>query len=144
MAIELLYIFATCPTKISILFFYRRMAVGTISKNFIRCVWASIVFVALYGTVFTFTLVFTCSPASAFWNSFDHREKFDFKCRDESAELLAAASISIIQDVIACVLPVMLLWNLRLPRRQKLAVYTIFGLGLLYAPFPLPPLSHTH
>ncbi|KAF2492281.1 hypothetical protein BU16DRAFT_467793 [Lophium mytilinum] len=135
-AIELLYIFAVFPTKISILFFYRRMAVGSISKNFILLVWASIAFVIAYAVVFLIVLPLTCTPVNAFWDQFDFSPggwpaTHEFHCHPEYKSLFAASSISMVQDIIAAVMPIMLLWNLQLPRRQKFAIYGIFALGLL-------------
>ncbi|OCK80245.1 hypothetical protein K432DRAFT_298128 [Lepidopterella palustris CBS 459.81] len=133
MAIEALYICATCPTKISILCFYRRMASGTISKTFIYGVWASIAFVIFYGIAFLLTLVFTCTPVLAFWHVVDPvwSTTHKFSCHNEAVEVLSSAIVSIIQDMIACALPVMLVWKLQLPRRQKFAIMGIFAIGLL-------------
>ncbi|KAF2816597.1 uncharacterized protein BDZ99DRAFT_515181 [Mytilinidion resinicola] len=135
-AIELLYVFATSPTKVSILFFYRRMANGSISRNFILLVWASIAFVIVYAVIFITVLPLTCNPVNAFWNQFDFSpggwpETHKFHCHPEYKSLFAGASISMVQDIMAAVLPIMLLWNLQLPRRQKLAIYGIFALGLV-------------
>lgn len=109
------------------------MTAGSITKTFIYCTWGSIAFVVAYGVTFVLLLFLTCRPLSAFWHLVDplwalgHK----FTCTDEAAEVLVAATISIIQDVIAFALPVMLVWNLQLPQRQKVAVVGIFAVGLL-------------
>jgi hypothetical protein len=50
---------------------------------------------------------------------------------NEPANVLAASAISIIQDFLACGLPIILFWKLKLPRRQKVALAAIFSVGLL-------------
>lgn len=133
MAIDLLYILGTCSTKVSILCFYRRMTAGSITKTFIYCTWGSIAFVVAYGVTSVPLLLLTCRPISAFWNLVDPiwALSHKFTCTDEAAEILVAAMISILQDIIALALPIMLVWNLQLPKRQKVAVVGIFGVGLL-------------
>ncbi|KAF1816740.1 hypothetical protein P152DRAFT_135994 [Eremomyces bilateralis CBS 781.70] len=133
MALEVLYTPGTAIIKISILFFYRRMSAGSISKPFYYAVWASIIFVVLYMIVFTINIFVTCIPIHAFWHSVDPRWALEnagkYHCFDEGANLLAASSISVLQDFIACGLPTMLFWDLKLPRRQKVALASIFGVG---------------
>jgi len=109
------------------------MTAGSITKTFIYCTWSSIVFVVAYGVIFALLLFLTCRPISAFWHLVDPiwALSHKFTCTDEAAEILVAATISILQDIIAFALPVMLVWNLQLPQRQKVAVMGIFGVGLL-------------
>lgn len=109
------------------------MTAGSITKTFIYCTWGSIAFVVAYGVIFVLLLFLTCRPLPAFWHLVDplwalgHK----FTCTDEAAEVLVAAVVSIIQDVNALALPIMLVWNLQLPQRQKMAVVGIFAVGLL-------------
>jgi hypothetical protein len=109
------------------------MAAGSITKTFIYCTWGSIAFVVAYGVTFVLILLLTCRPISAFWHLVDPiwALSHKFACTDEAAEVLVASAISIFQDIIAFALPVMLVWNLQLPKRQKVAVVGIFGVGLL-------------
>jgi hypothetical protein len=56
----------------------------------------------------------------------------DYHCLNEPADLLAASAVSIVQDFIVCGMPTVLFWKLQLPRRQKIALGAVFGVGFLY------------
>lgn len=135
-AIEFFYTPGTGLTKISILCFYRRMSAGSISKPFYYAVWGSIIFVILYMIIFTINIFVTCIPMHAFWHATNPKWALEhageFHCFNEGANVLAASAVSVIQDFIACGLPLILFWDLQLPRRQKIALASIFGLGFLY------------
>jgi hypothetical protein len=134
-ALEALYMVSTVTTKISILLFYRRLAEGTITNTFRYCVYAAIAFVLLYFVVFWINLFVGCRPLYAFWRLADifwvTENAGNFQCFDEGANMVAAAVISVTQDFIACGLPSILLWKTQLPKRQKMALGAIFGVGFL-------------
>lgn len=134
MALEALYMISTSTTKISILLFYRRLTDGTISRGFMIIVYAAITFVALYFVIFFIILFLSCRPIYAFWQQVDITWEIQNKyhCINEEADLVAAAIVSVIQDFIACGLPTILFWKLRIPKRQKIALGAIFGVGFLY------------
>jgi len=133
LVIETQYMFSTCLTKISILLFYRRLAAGTVSKVFQYSIYAAITFVILYFLVFFVVMFFTCRPFFAYWKQADHvwlaQNENNFTCIDEGMLIVSSAVISALQDFIACGLPTILFWKLRIPRRQKIALGGIFALG---------------
>lgn len=124
---------ATSLTKISILCFYRRMSSGSISSAFIYGVWGLIISVIIYYVVFTFVILFTCTPVEGFWHLYDiaWRTQNELHCRDEGIIIVTIVVISTLQDFIICALPVVLVWNLQIPKRQKLALMALFGMGVL-------------
>lgn len=134
MALEAIYMVSTATTKISILLFYRRLAAGSVTKNFIYCVHAAIAFVVAYFVVFWINLFIGCRPLAAYWSQIDPfwEAQNEYQCIDEARNLLAASGISVLQDFIACGLPTILLWKVQFPRRQKIALGIIFGVGFLY------------
>ncbi|ORY16421.1 hypothetical protein BCR34DRAFT_106096 [Clohesyomyces aquaticus] len=133
LAIEILYIVSTSFIKISILCFYRRITNGSISKTFVYWVWGLIVFVILYCIIFVLIIVFSCKPIEGFWHLFDipWRLTNEVKCNDEAAGIVSVVIISTVQDFICAILPVFLVWNLQISKRQKAALIGIFALGLL-------------
>ncbi|KAH7128806.1 hypothetical protein B0J11DRAFT_279797 [Dendryphion nanum] len=133
LAIEFLYIVSTSLIKISILCFYRRITSGSISRTFVFWVWASIIFVICYCIGFTLAITFTCSPVAGYWRFFDvaWRLQNEMKCRNEGAIIVTVVVVSTVQDFVICALPVFLVWNLQISKRQKVALIGIFGLGLL-------------
>jgi len=52
-------------------------------------------------------------------------------CRNEGALFVACAAISSAQDLVICVLPVFLVWDLRMSKKQKIGLCGIFGMGLM-------------
>jgi uncharacterized membrane protein YqgA involved in biofilm formation len=137
MVIEAMYIASTGLTKISILLFYKRMSDGTVSTAFRCAVQVCIAFVVCYIITFEATLFLGCRPINSYWDQVNigwalkHVEGVDYHCFNEPANLLAASATSIVQDFIACGMPTLLFWKLQLPRRQKIALGAIFGVGFL-------------
>jgi len=133
MVLEALYVVSTATTKISILLFYRRLAAGSVSNGFIYSVYAAIAFVVAYFIVFIVNLFIGCRPIYAFWMQVDPYWNAEndrkYKCFNEANNIIAAAVVSVIQDFIACGMPMVLFWKLRIPKRQKIALGAIFGVG---------------
>jgi hypothetical protein len=132
MAIELNYMVSTTLIKISILCFYRRIT-GSLTNAFVYWVWGSIIFCVGYGLLFFFLILFTCSPVVGYFHLFDlmWRMQNEVHCNNEGAIIVACAAISSVQDLVICMLPIFLIWNLQIPRRQKAALCAIFGMGLV-------------
>ena len=118
-SIELCYMVGTTSIKVSILFLYRRLA-GSLTNKFVYSVWACMAFCIASFVAFLLAVLFTCSPADRNNN-----------CNNEGAILVAATAVSTIQDLIICLLPIFLIQNLQMPKRQKLALIGIFGLGVI-------------
>ena len=130
---EYLYLTATTSIKISVLIFYRRLTIK-LSGRFTIAIWAGIIYNFCYWVDFMLAVTLACIPTQAFWMEFDlawettHR----FSCRSERVALPASAIFSTIGDLYATVIPMLQIWHMTLPRRQKLALYPLFGLGFLY------------
>ncbi|TLD37770.1 hypothetical protein E2P81_ATG03445 [Venturia nashicola] len=129
MALEALYLTSTATTKISILLFYRRLSAGTVSNGFIYSVYAAIAFVVVYYFIFMINLFIGCHPVEAFWLQANPFSSMKYQCLDEAANLIAAGVISVVQDLLACGMPMVLFWKLQIPVRQKFALGAIFGIG---------------
>ncbi|KAK7545913.1 hypothetical protein IWX49DRAFT_485925, partial [Phyllosticta citricarpa] len=129
--VALLYVIGTGLTKVSILCFHRRLS-DTISPRYLVALQAAIAFVIAYMVTFTITLCIGCRPIQAFWKQLDPRwrAKNDFKCFDEAADILAASAVSLVQDLLVCGLPLLIMWQLSIPKRQKIALSGIFSLGI--------------
>ncbi|KAH8728081.1 hypothetical protein GQ44DRAFT_573203, partial [Phaeosphaeriaceae sp. PMI808] len=132
MAVELHYLASTTLIKVSILFFYRRMT-GALRNVFLYTVWFSIASCLIYWIIFSFLIIFTCTPVEGFFHLFDivWRLKNNVTCRDEGAVIVACAIIGTVQDLVICLLPIILIWKLKMPRRQRLALCCIFAIGLI-------------
>jgi hypothetical protein len=89
--------------------------------------------VAAYGISFIFVLLFTCWPVEAYWYRFSTPwlKSHKYRCHDELTTLVIIISISTLQDFLAVVVPLFVVFKLRLSKRQKVALGCIFGIGLL-------------
>jgi hypothetical protein len=55
---------------------------------------------------------------------------YPYHCLNDGAIVFSASVINIFTDFLVTVLPMPLIWNLKLPTRQRIAVISIFGLGI--------------
>jgi hypothetical protein len=144
MALELLYMFSTVATKISILLFYRRLIPETVSQKFRWAVYAAISSILIYWIIFIVLIFTRTHPLYAdwmlgdpFWEA-EHPGVIDYQL-SEGAILTASAIISSIQDFMVCFMPMTIFWNMTIPKRQRIALGAIFAVGFLYAnPSTLP------
>lgn len=132
MAILCIFCTASGLIKISILLFYRRLSSRVVSKRFRWATWITIGFIAAYTVALTLAPIFGCDPISAFWDQANYNKLikgYKYRCFDEGADVFSASVISTVQDLITAILPTFLYWNLRIPVRQKIALFGIFAVG---------------
>ncbi|KAH7371591.1 hypothetical protein BKA66DRAFT_590975 [Pyrenochaeta sp. MPI-SDFR-AT-0127] len=134
MSIYALFPLASGLIKMSVLLFYRRLSSRAVSPTFRWILRITIASIGVYTTLFVFIPIFMCSPISAFWDQQDIKVRFrsggyTYKCSNEGAEIVANGIVSTVQDFIAASLPAWLCWNLQMPFRQKLALYSVFAVS---------------
>lgn len=75
--------------------------------------------------------IFQCQPVNAFWMRYDLTTD-KFRCPVNVNQFFDGNSIpNIITDAAILVLPLPYVWRLQLPRAQKLALSSVFALGVL-------------
>ena len=79
-------------------------------------------FIASYYLIIFFVRIFVCTPISSFWNG-------GGDCLNLDAIYVVDTFISLITDTTILVLPIILVWNLRLPLGKKVRVACILGFG---------------
>ncbi|KAF3915618.1 hypothetical protein ABW21_db0208306 [Orbilia brochopaga] len=119
---QILFIFCTTTTKISILYFYLRLSV---SPNFRLLVYLGAAFVFATGVSFIFVIVFQCMPISGYWDLTLPQSR----CVDESAANIANAVLNSVSDLYVFLLPIKSMLGLRLPLRQRIGIVVLFSLG---------------
>ncbi|CEJ60543.1 Putative Integral membrane protein [Penicillium brasilianum] len=127
---QIMFSWSSSLTKISLLWFCRRL-LGAGKGNFRWFNWSfigSIIVVGFSCIMFTFISVFQCSPIKAYW---DVSPTYPYKCLDGGSIVFSASVINIFTDFLVTALPMPLIWRLKLPARQRLAVISIFGLGII-------------
>lgn len=109
-------------TKLSLLTFYLHLSP---QKWFRVAVWIGIAIVSLYTGCITTLMLFHCNPI---------RKAFDFgivggSCLDVGVLYMATAVSNIITDVMLFILPMPMIFNLRMKLAQKIGAALIFAIG---------------
>ena len=125
-------LWCSCCIRISILIFYRRLSIS-FTRGFLIAVWLGIAYNVCMIVAFALTNAFICWPTQAFWLRYDlaWRTSHHWKCGNEGISLTTAAVASVVADLYCTILPLALVVTLKVPRRQKVALSFLFGLGFL-------------
>ncbi|RPA72854.1 hypothetical protein BJ508DRAFT_216628 [Ascobolus immersus RN42] len=130
-----LYNPAVALVKASIIIFFSKLGSHI---NFFR--WACrclLTLITVSALATTLVAIFACNPIDFVWhpdrygktNPTQSRTPDEVKCFDQTTLLVVFGSINAITDVMTLVLPFPLAYRMRLPKRQKIAIYLIFSLG---------------
>ncbi|KAI0531884.1 hypothetical protein GGR58DRAFT_508005 [Xylaria digitata] len=121
--------------KLTILFLYHR--IFTI-KWFQKAAHGVIVFTTVYLFVFLFIFVFHCNPISNLWNPVPGGW-----CREVPIEEYTSTSISIFIDLIIIVMPAPVLWRLQMTMQKRIALISMFSIGIVTVAIQLWRLGQT-
>lgn len=108
--------------KISFLFQYRRIFPNDTLHNI--CRWG-LILIPIWTVIQLILLSLTCSPLELIVPS-THAW-----CLDTLPVWMTTSTVSLITDFAIFIIPLPLIWDLQIPRRQKVLVFGIFGLGFL-------------
>ncbi|KAJ5165344.1 uncharacterized protein N7500_007174, partial [Penicillium coprophilum] len=128
LSFQILFSLASCFTKISLLWFCRRLIANSNFGLYNRAFILAIVFVGGSSLLFTLISIFQCSPIRAYWQL---SPTGSYHCMNDGAIVFSASVINIFTDFLVTALPMPLIWSLKLPARQRLAVISIFALGVV-------------
>ncbi|KAJ1325678.1 hypothetical protein MN608_08872 [Microdochium nivale] len=115
-----------CCAKMSLLLVYNRL---TPELWFRYPVWITMVVVVVYTLILLFMFIFPCQPVAAAWDL----TITGAVCLDRHAIYMASSIMGAVTDLMVLAVPMPLLWNLQRPRRQKIGLAAIFGMGILTA-----------
>ncbi|KAL5043936.1 hypothetical protein BDW71DRAFT_110439 [Aspergillus fruticulosus] len=128
---QILFSLSCSLTKLSLLWFCKRLLIvgnkGIYSTYNIAMIVGMVV-VALSSALFVLLSIFQCRPIKAYW---DPEPQYPHTCLNDGAIVFSASTINIFTDVLTTILPMPLIWKLKLPTRQRLAVMGIFSLGII-------------
>ncbi|KAK5945025.1 hypothetical protein PMZ80_002228 [Knufia obscura] len=118
--------------RISVLLFYRRLSTS-FTRGFLIATWLGIAHNVCIMVAFTMANALICSPVKSFWRRYDlgWNSSHNWKCGNEGISLPASGINTVLADIYCTVLPLALVVTLKIPRRQKIALYYLFGLGFL-------------
>ena len=106
------------------------MVKGTFHRKWRLATWIAVAFTITYSTVLIFILIFNCTPTSSYWKAFNPGYKQPYHCIDTKSVNPVAGALSLISDVYSILLPCVMVQNLEISRRQKMALNGVFALGL--------------
>lgn len=112
--------------KISIAIFLLRIVFERVHK---WTLYVAMAVTVIAGLAFFFVTLFQCSPVSYFWI-----RSQDGHCMDPYIVVVLAmvySVLAIISDLTFVILPVFMLWNLRMDRRTKIALVPLLSMGCM-------------
>ncbi|KAJ5753401.1 uncharacterized protein N7511_007554 [Penicillium nucicola] len=109
-------------TKCSIMMFYRRIL------NIQWSLYISMCIILGYFVAVIITMSVACRPLSHFWEQYTYPEA-EGACINVSQFFLFNGIAAVIIDVMILCVPAPIIWKLKMPRTQRLAVISILLLG---------------
>ncbi|KAJ6127792.1 hypothetical protein N7471_009009 [Penicillium samsonianum] len=126
---QLFYVLTCVVAKISIIIALLRI---TISRIHAYILYTAMALATAVGLIFFFVTIFQCSPVDYFWNR--AQPSAHGSCMNKHALAGIAYLYSVgaaITDLTIGLLPVALIWDLRMNLRAKCAVAVILGIGCI-------------
>lgn len=117
------YNVATCVVKMSILLQYRRIFTGNVMQ---KLTLAGLIFEGTWAVTLSVLLPLVCNPVASFWDP-----KTPGKCLNQLAIWYVMASINLVSDFVIFSMPLPVIKNLQLPKKQKIMLMGVFCLGFL-------------
>ncbi|KAL4806071.1 hypothetical protein BDV18DRAFT_160139 [Aspergillus unguis] len=114
--------------KVSLLVFYLRLD----PRRCMRWSVYALLFVEICLSIASFfVLLLTCIPPSKFWDVTGTAEGDCMLAESQQSFYEINGISNIITDVLIYLLPIPMLWNVRISMRRKAALSGVFGLGIL-------------
>lgn len=125
---KLLFVGAASFTRISLICFYYRLVKNSGITWFNKVLHASMFFVVGLGIAFTCVGIWLCDPVEAYW-VFPLIE--GHKCMNEGTSTLIIGIFNCIADLLCTLLPIPLVWKLKMPAKHRTGVCILLGLGFI-------------
>ena len=128
-------------SKVSIAAFMLRIVVKRIHMWII---YLAVGFTVIAGITFFFVSIFQCHPISYFWN-----KDQEGKCMNVDiviALVYVYSAFSVISDFTFALLPIFIVWHLKMEKRAKLALIPLLCMGCVFVQISLffASLTETH
>ena len=122
------YVITCIITKLSIIITLLRIMVDPLH---VWIPYAAMVLATTVGLIFLFFTIFQCSPVDYFW--YQLHEKGTCVSKDSLIAIAYLYSVgAAITDMTIGLLPVALIWNLRMNQPTKAAIIGILGIGCTF------------
>ena len=120
---EVFVLLSAVSLKVSILCLYQRLEFKPWTRHILPIMFS---IVALWAASESLAIFLQCIPLHDYWNLHSSPNSL---CADETAFLVAYATINMALDIILYIMPFPVLWSLQLPQRQKIAVAATLSIG---------------
>lgn len=127
---ELLYDATGAFAKASIAIFLMRICVKRYQHTIL---WLVVIVITVFAIYYMFLIVFQCHPVSYFWTQFSGESGACVSANFIANSTYAHCSLNVFVDIILCILPVFVIWNLNMNQRAKVLVTFILSLGAWYS-----------
>ena len=121
-----MYLVSILGYRIALLLMYIRLF-GS-NKYFRYATWAVMCFVTGYLSSNLLTLIFGCTPVTKYW-----KPEQPGHCIILIQADYAYGSMNVVTDVLVFLLPLPMLWQLQLSRKEKIGLILVFMAGIVYA-----------
>jgi energy-converting hydrogenase Eha subunit A len=118
-----MYVWVQMAAKLSVLLLYYRLFNLGGATWFQWAIKIGVAWKIIVGLIYTFMIIFGCSPISASWDS----SVPNAKCLDSGLMIFSGAIISIFEDVTLVVLPIPALSKLNVSGRKRWGVSIMFA-----------------
>ena len=125
-ALELFYTPTLALGKLSVLALYIRIF-RKANKTFTIAAALIATWIILWSIGVYLDIFLECRPLDTLWLG---------DCAPSFATSVSTSVLNIVSDVALLILPQPLLWRLQMPIRKKLALSSVFCLGILYVSYP--------
>lgn len=122
----ILYFTTVSTTKLSILLMYKR--IFSIDRSFRLQIMALIVITAGFWISMTVSNLLNCIPIEMSWIPSDDESKY---CFNYNVYWLACGIVECILDLVILIMPVRVVYGLKLSQGRRIAVAGVFLLGVL-------------
>lgn len=118
-------------TKIALLLWYRRLFI--VQQMWLRIFWwVNMVYIVLWAIGSTISYMFSCVPIQYYWERFDHISTLHGTCRNTTTADGLPLILDLVSDVAIMALPIATIATLQMPLARKVALMTVFSVGLMY------------
>lgn len=125
---EVFYTITTVLLRLSIAVFLLRICVKRAHKYLI---YATMIMIIIFSTFYFFLAIFQCQPTSYFWGQYAGEQG---SCIDKTIfpnATFAHSAVSATADFVLGILPVCIIWDLKMNLRTKVSVGMVLSLGVM-------------
>ncbi|KAF8241724.1 hypothetical protein K440DRAFT_608226 [Wilcoxina mikolae CBS 423.85] len=127
-ALPIVYSIGVVVIKMSILLFYRRLF-GVCHPTLQRIVRYFLLFQLAFAAASVITFSCICNPVNAWWE-LELRVQGCPTFMQTMVLYVGLRTVTVLCDIIMLLLPIPMVWRLKLPLRQRMGLVGIFSLGL--------------